>query len=437
VPDLLADKKMVSNSTALQGQASVIINGAYLVRSVSIDKNCLFIKADFNSSSTMEIIGVPKSVSKLVVNDGEINFSTASDGSWVAQIQYTPVEFRIPVLSSLNWKYMDSLPEIQPSYDDSQWPAADHAYTNNTLAPLRTPVSLYGSDYGFHSGVLIFRGHFIASGSESLLNISTMGGSAFASSVFLNNTFLGSWPGDVATSIKASNYKVPKLYPGESYVLTVLVDNNGNDANWLLDSDSMKNPRGIIDYSLSSQTGSVTPLTWKITGNLGGEDYMDQERGPLNEGGLFAERQGYHLPRPPLCKFKVGSPFDGFEKPGVAFYTAPLELDYPSQKYDIPITFNFENNTEVSGKYRAILIVNGFTFGKYISHIGPQTSYPVPEGILNYGGENWIGLVLWSIEPGWAKVPNLTLSVKNPVMTGRKPVEVVNAGCWDRRQLAY
>jgi len=372
-----------------------------------------------------------------VLNDADLDFVTNDEGSWIASVDFKYLELAVPVLSSLDWMYIDSLPEIETSFDDSNWPLADHTYTNNSKNPLRTPDSLYGSDYGYNAGVLVFRGHFIANGSESSLSLTTMGGLAYASSVFLNVTFLGSWSGDVLTSEQTSTYAVPELSPGKPYVLTILVDNNGNDENWLLDSDTMKNPRGIRDYSLSSPLGAITPITWKLTGNLGGESYIDETRGPLNEGGLFVERQGYHQPRPPLSQFTPGSPFDGIDKAGVAFYTAPLVLDYPSDKFDIPISFQFVNKTEISNKYRAMLFVNGFQFGKYISHIGPQTNYPVPEGILNYHGENWIGLLIWAVESKGAKVPDFYLSVKTPVMTGRQPVELVDAPSWTERTQTY
>lgn len=81
----------------------------------------------------------------------------------------------------------------------------------------------------------------------------------------------------------------------------------------------MKNPRGILDYSLTGHNAS--DITWKVTGNLGGEDYVDRTRGPLNEGGLYAERQGWHLPKPPAEKFASGNPLVGIQRAGVAFYT--------------------------------------------------------------------------------------------------------------------
>ena len=80
-------------------------------------------------------------------------------------------------------------------------------------------------------------------------------------------------------------------------------------------SNATKTPRGIMNYGLSGHAS--TDVTWKITGNLGGERYIDKTRGPLNEGGLYAERNGYHLPNPPSGLWEDSKPFDGYFEAGV------------------------------------------------------------------------------------------------------------------------
>lgn len=59
-----------------------------------------------------------------------------------------------------------------------------------------------------------------------------------------------------------------------------------------------KTPRGILNYQLDGHEAAT--LCWRLTGNLGGENYHDRTRGPLNEGGLYAERQGWFQPYPPI-----------------------------------------------------------------------------------------------------------------------------------------
>lgn len=156
----------------------------------------------------------------------------------------------------------------------------------------------------------------------------------------------------------------------------------------------------------------------------------------MNEGGLFAERQGFHLPKPPTRnQFVQDSPLDSSAKAGIRYFTAPLILDLPSDKYEIPLSFVFGGIT--GGAARIQLYVNGWQFGKYISHIGPQTRFPVPEGILNYRGENWIGLMIWTMEDKETRLTYFRLESGTPVLSGRSIVKLVDSPAYKERTGAY
>ncbi|CAG8948755.1 hypothetical protein HYFRA_00001876 [Hymenoscyphus fraxineus] len=415
--------------TSYLNPESVIIKAGYLVRNASITEDCLYISADFNTSSSVEVIGAPSRISKLLINGEEQSYPKT-------EITLPALDLALPDLSGLDWSYVDSLPETKDGYDDSLWVIADHATTPNPVGmPLLTPVSLYGSDYGFHVGALVYRGSFTSTGLESSLYILTRGAWAFASSVFLNGTLIGSFPGEMESEWSNATYSIPALTSGSTYILTVVVDNMGLEED-TPGADDMKIPRGIIDYSLNCPNSTATPISWKLTGNLGGEDYIDQARGPLNEGGFFAERQGYTAPEPPLEVFTPGTPYTGFEGAGVVYYTANFSLALPSEAWDIPLSFVFSNTTDAIG-YRALLYVNGWQFGRYVANIGPQTRFPVPEGILNYKGTNWVGLVLWAYGEEGAKLEGFTLEAGTPVLSGRSPVVLVDSPKWRLRDGAY
>lgn len=404
------------------------------MRSASVDGDTLSLKADFNKTSTIEVIGVPSGVTTLQVNNETLEYTADSQGSWTASEDYSPPSFVLPDLASLDWYYIDSLPELQASYDDSAWPDANHTNTTNPVgSPLNTPVSLYGSDYGFNTGSLLFRGHFVAQGNESSFSLHTQGGQAYGVSVWLNGTLLGSWAGNDVTEDYTSNLTLPSLAAGRPYVFTILVDNMGLDENGV-GGDEAKNPRGILDYDFAAD------VAWKITGNLGGEDYADRARGPLNEGGLFAERQGYHQPSPPLGLFSAGpSPLEGAASAGVAYYAARFALSLPSGAWDVPLSLVFANDTAAAAAapYRALVFVNGYQFGRYTSNIGPQAEFPVAEGVLDHNGENWLGIAVWALEDG-ARIPGLNWTVgATPVLTGREAVTLVDAPAWTQRAGAY
>lgn len=411
------------------------MKAGYLVRTAYVDKEDLHITADFNATTPIEVIGAPEGAKNLYINGGEMKHSVDDNGIWTACVEYEKIDAELPNLRGLDWKYIDAMPELQDSYDDSPWPVADHKESNSPRN-LTTPTSLYSNDYGFHTGFILYRGHFVADGSEKSLHLETQAGTAFGNAAWLNGTFLGSWAGDNTHRGHNDTFTLSDLKDGEHYVVTVLIDTMGMETNWTPGNDEMKAPRGILDYKLSGRDKDA--ITWKLTGNLGGEDYADRVRGPLNEGGLSVERQGWHQPKPPSDSWESANPVaDGMSGAGVGFFSTSFDLDLPTG-WDISLGLRFANDTENAAPYRVQLYVNGYQFGKYVSNVGPQQQFPVPQGVLDYQGTNWLGITLWSLEDGGATVDGLKLNVDGePVMTALKDIAVVDMPAYEKREGAY
>ncbi|KIW06877.1 uncharacterized protein PV09_02553 [Verruconis gallopava] len=431
-----------------QASLSVFIKGGYLMRTASISGSTLKITGDINATTTIEIIaGAPKPLSALYFNGEKVPFEQDPYGIVTASLPYRPIDIDLPNLAAQTWYYIDSLPELQDEYSDTAWVKADLKCTNNSYRELTTPTSLFGSDYGFHTGTLIFRGHFQANGHERKLSIHAQGGNGFGFSVWLNSTFLGSlkgvgWSGDDRISSR-----LPKLEPNASYVITVVIDSMGYDENFIVGLDTMRATRGILDYSLDGQ--SQNDVMWKVTGNLGGEQYYDKSRGPLNEGGLWAERHGFHLPGAPVkdkgWKAVPKGPVEGITRAGVAWYVTSFDLNVP-QGYDVPIAIQLPDiasstagppGTSLPSAYRVQLYVNGWQFGEYVHHLGPQTKYPVPEGVWDYNGTNWVAISLWAMDGSGARLQDIKLVAGPVVQTGYTGVKKVEATSWTKRRGAY
>ncbi|KAK2028439.1 family 35 glycosyl hydrolase [Colletotrichum zoysiae] len=415
--------------------SDVIVKAGYLIRNVAADGDSLSLSGDVNSTTAIEIVGgAPASLKSLRFNGEPLDFEQDKHGVVTGIVDFAAPEIRLPCLSQVSWKYVDSLPEIKPGYSDELWTDADLGVTYNTAHPLKTPASLYGGDYGYHTGSLLYRGRFKANGEESIFNITTQGGNAYGASVWLDDVFIGSWVGNAVTPGHNSTFTLPRLTKDKEYVFTVVVDHMGLNGNWVVGEEQQKNPRGILDYGLSGHE-QQSDVRWKITGNLGGEDYADRERGPLNEGGLFAERQGYHWPEPPSQSWQASEgPTAGIEAPGIAYYSATFDLDLPAG-FDIPLSLTFANTT--TSAYRAQIFVNGYQFGKFVHHVGPQTRFPVPEGILNYQGSNHLGITLWAMEKGGAKIEGIKWDVGMVSATGFGKVDPAPQPKWARREGAY
>lgn len=120
-------------------------------------------------------------------NSQKLSFTTDPvTVEWTSTLQYSAPTLNLPDLSSLDWKYVDDLPEIRRGYDDLLWTIVNQTITNNPL-DLSTPTSLYGSDYGYNTEALLYRGHFTATGAESMFYVETQGGTGFGSSVWLDS----------------------------------------------------------------------------------------------------------------------------------------------------------------------------------------------------------------------------------------------------------
>ncbi|KAH7409514.1 glycoside hydrolase superfamily [Cadophora sp. MPI-SDFR-AT-0126] len=404
-----------------RSSSSVIIRGGYLLRNATISDQTLFLNGDLNATTEVEVVAAPAGCCSALAFNGNIINTRVKEGRLSGTLKYKAPKIHLPRLSSLEWKYIDSLPELEHSYNDSSWVLCDHE-TSNSARNLTTPTSLYASDYGYHSGSILYRGHFVANGEETSFSLSSQGGFAYAHSVWLNSAFLGSWAGNSAMASYNQTFNLTEqLVLGTPYVFTILVDHMGLDQQFAVNRPTMKSPRGILDYSLSGHE-SKSDIVWKITGNFEGEKRRDLSRGPLNEGSTFAERQGFHLPGTPINKWASRSPLEGLPGPGVGFYATTFNLDYPPG-YDIPTSVVFTNSSAAgdpagSAVFRIQLFVNGWQFGKYVNNIGPQTEYPIPEGILNHHGENFLALTFWSLQSEGAKLDCLKLKNNAVVKTG-------------------
>lgn len=424
---------------------AVIMKSGYLARTAKVNGDTLAVTGDLNATTPFEVIGAPSSVTKVTFNGKDVSVAADKAGALCGTIELPKADFSVPKLSELEWKYIDTLPELQADYDDSKWKVADLKKTYNSLRPLTTPVSLYSSDYGFHTGTLLYRGIFTATGNETTFYAWTQGGSAFGSSIWLGDQFLGSWRGYDAATNGNSTVTLPNLTAGKEYTLTIVIDNQGLDQTWTIGTETGKNPRGVLNYSLAGHAQS--DVSWKLTGNLGGEDYADISRGPLNEGGLFAERNGFHQPGALSAdagwKASKGPVADGISAPGIGFFATEFDLNLPTG-WDIPVSFTFSNGTENSNAtsgssapaYRVQLYVNGWQYGKYVSNVGPQTNFPVPEGILNYRGTNYLAVSLWGLDAGATKIEGLELVVDGQVWGGLD-VGVVEGQKYKAREGAY
>ena len=163
-------------------------------------------------------------------------------------------------------------------------------------------------------------------------------------------------------------------------------------------------PRGITNATLVGP-GDYSFTEWRIAGNAGREENIDPIRGPQNEGGLYAERVGQHLPGYPTSDWTdADSSTLIVPSAGVRTFKTEVPLDVPAG-LDVSISFRLTSTHDEtfppsdpshSNRLRALLFVNGYQYGRYSPHIGHQRDFPVPPGILDYHGDNTVVVSVWS-----------------------------------------
>jgi beta-galactosidase GanA len=374
----------LSNDPTAPVDKSVLVQGPYLVRGISLESHTLALKGDVANATVIEVFA-SKSVKSLIWNGKPLRTSRTPHGSLTASISGFKGAINLPSLDS--WKVQDSLPERLPGYDDSgiAWIEADHTTTPNPTKPDTLPV-LYVDDYDFHNSFHLFRGFF--DGPATGVDLSVQGGMAFGWSAWLNGHFLGSYLGNSTVGVGNMTlyFANGTVNTNGANVLLVAQDNTGHDLR-----AAAVDPRGILKASL---LGGGSFSKWKIAGTAGGDEVqLDPVRGALNEGGLTAERLGWHLPGFNDAAWESRTPSIGFKGAGIQFYRTVVPLDIPA---GLDVSLAFVLNAPNSQKVRVQLFVNGYQYGRFNPWVGNEKRFPVPPGILNYAGTNTIGLVVWA-----------------------------------------
>ena len=379
---------------------TMLMIGSHLLRSARLEGHHLALTGDAGTDGAARVFA--PSIADLTWNGRALRYGQASvDGSISINLP-TAAPIDLPRLHG--WLAHDSSPEIARDFNDSGWRVADLHSTNSVTVPGSQPV-LFADDYGFHVGNTWYRGHFRGDVSPvpKGLNLQVLsGGNGGAFSVWLNGRFLGSVQGRDTGSF---TFPPGSITPGDNVVSVLTVD-MGHEEDYH-DKNSNREARGIV--SAIPMGAPPAAITWRLQGERGGDHPV---RGPYNEGGLYGEREGW------LQDDRRGSGWTPANLPvqagvpGVMWYTTRVELKLPTDQ-DTSVGIRFRDPPD--RHYRATLFVNGWMMGEYVSDLGPQHTFPVPNGILHPRGDNRIDIAVWKTgtSPG-----------------GLGNVELVNLGTW-------
>jgi beta-galactosidase GanA len=143
-------------------------------------------------------------------------------------------------------------------------------------------------------------------------------------------------------------------------------------------NDAFKAGLGLVEVTFPGAAAAPS-ATWKITG---ADLSADKLRGPLNTGGLYGERNGWHLPEFNDRHWAPVTLPNASAHAGVAWYRTSFALDVPD---GVDASVGLAISDDPSKQYRALIFLNGWNVGQYINDVGPQTTFVLPDGILKTG----------------------------------------------------
>lgn len=408
----------------------LLVRGPALLRSAHVKGGSLTLAGDTTGEAPLEV-WAPPAVRTISWNGKPIAVKPSPAGSRVATRPLAgPAEVRLPALT--DWRIAKGSPEVEPGFDDSAWQAVDNRSSASITQRPDGQPNLGMDAYGFHDGDVWYRGRFTGTPDAKQISLFYGGGGSGMVQLWLDGKFLGQnelpagLPRPITTG--GARFDLPADAQSGEHILSVMVRNNGH--NWDLDTDDFhKEARGLISASLEAPGGRSfgIPIAWKIQGKRGGETLSDPARGPANNGGLYGERMGWHLPVFDDGKWAKATLPATLADAGTSWYRTRFDLAVPrGQDATVGLAFGDISTPRSVARYRVLIFVNGWNMGQFIAHVGPQRVFPIPEGILNHRGTNHIALAVTSDgKPGDALEQVRLVTLRN--VRGGLPVQMVGA----------
>ncbi|WP_405902199.1 beta-galactosidase [Streptomyces sp. NBC_00656] len=385
---VISDRQAVAGTWQLDaGGSDVLVTGPELARTARVTGARLELTGDTREAGRLRVFA-PAGVNALTWNNRPLRTVRDEAGALVADLP-GPADVALPALDT--WRTAGSDPERTTAFDDSGWTKADRTTAAN---PRHGPGAVSGvvldtDEYGFHEGDTWYRGHYTPAAAGSTVEVTVKTGTAGHALVWLNGHYLGAQGDGTAT------HTVPAglTEPGRPAVLAVLVRNMGQYEDWSSDGRS-KGGRGLADVGIAG-AGRVD---WRIQGAPGGPAPADTARGLYNNGGLYGERMGWHLPGAPDSSWERTGALKS-ARPGVRWYRTTVRLNLP-RGADTAVGLRIDDDSAKADKYRVQIFVNGWNTGQYVNNVGPQKEFVIPAGFLKAQGENTLALAVTAEQAG-------------------------------------
>ncbi|MFE9438156.1 beta-galactosidase [Streptomyces sp. NPDC006602] len=389
---------------------TVLVYGPALVREVTVRDGTVHLTGDTIGETGLEVWG-PRGIGEVTWNRRPLRTRHSVTGSLVAERLLPGVSpVPLPTLDS-GWRRRTEDPESQPDFDDSAWTVADKKTSFSiTPVPEGQPV-LFADDYGFHYGDVWYRGRFTDAAGVESVSLSYSTGTQGLLMAWLDGVALGthrmpvpdketvgqgSWAQTATFDLPEKSREALRAGDGEggrdSHVLSVLVRRMQHDQDGAAD-DAHKVARGLTAVTFKGASPNGASPEPEVRWRLQGAAEPDPVRGPMNNGGLFGEREGWHLPGFADGEWRTVDLPHADHGQGVTWYRKTFRLAVDAGT-DASIGLTLDDAPDRA--YRVQIFLNGWNVGQYINDVGPQHTFVLPNGILRTRGTNTLALAVLS-----------------------------------------
>jgi hypothetical protein len=376
----------------------LLVHGPALLRSAVLRGSTVHLTGDVVGETGLEVWG-PRGITAVTWNGRPVKTVLGQAGSLVMEgLMPGAPAVRLPALGG--WRRRAGNPESEPDFDDSGWTAADRGTSRGpTPVPGGGPV-LFADDYGFHYGDVWYRGRFEDARDVESVSLSYSTGTQGLLMAWLDGRPLGTHRMPVpdedtalrGTWTATATFAVPERLRGRGgHVLSVLVRRMQHDGDRVdradgAAQDAHKAARGLVSAAFA---GGSRDVAWRIQGAAA----PDRVRGPLNDGGLHGEREGWHLPGHDDRDWEAVDLPRADRRQGVTWYRTGFRLDVAA---DVDASIGLTLDDDPERAYRVQIFLNGWNMGQYVNDTGPQHTFVLPNGILRTRGANTLALAVLS-----------------------------------------
>ncbi|MEU6809642.1 beta-galactosidase [Streptomyces sp. NPDC046831] len=401
----------------------LVYSPAAMLRTAELRGSTVHLTGDTLGVGRMEV-WAPRGIDRVTWNGSKVpatpstSTSLLSDGPLPGAPDTPGVS--LPALG--DWRMRVENPESGPGFDDSAWRAAGGTAPDGAAPPSGGQPVPSADDHGFPYGDVWYRGTFTDASGVEAVSLSYRTGTQGLLMAWLDGDPLGThrMPVPDGRTLDRNTWTDTAAFPvGERlrtpgrHVLSVLVRPMAHAQDGPAEVPR-RAARGLTSVAF---TGAAPKVSWRIQGATA----PDPVRGPLNNGGLYGEREGWHLPGFPDRDWESVRLPRAERRQGVTWYRTTFALAVPA---DTDASVGLVLDDEPHRSYRVQIFLNGWNMGQYINDVGPQHTFVLPNGILRTRGTNTLALAVLS-ELGTLSGPGRVRLELLDAVTGGVPVTPV------------